>query len=114
MGDARLSMPLLDFGSWVVPLPGRGHHVFLSSRDLRVALPSAPSGAEPGVWLMRTESGVGVIIPVEAEVVREGIPVVGLAVPAYCDDCWDLLDGARCCSQDCRFSPGPLADEPDS
>jgi hypothetical protein len=27
---------------------------------------------------------------------------------AYCEDCWLGLESKRCCSRDCRYSPGRL------
>jgi hypothetical protein len=30
---------------------------------------------------------------------------------AYCTDCWAELALQRCCSRNCRFSPGPVAEE---
>jgi hypothetical protein len=74
------TLPNLDFGTWVVPFPERGHHVFLGSDDLHTPREAGIGEVGHGIWLMRTDSGAGVIIPSEAEVVRDGVPVVGFAV----------------------------------
>jgi hypothetical protein len=55
-------------------------HAFLASRDLRTPRTEDPPASEPGVWLLRPASGVGVIIPVGVDLIRNGVPVVGLAV----------------------------------
>lgn len=156
--------PRLDFDDWSVAFPERGH-LFLPLTDLRSAVSLAPPAKEDGLWLIRAESGVAVIVPGAVKVLRNGAPVVGLAVlhhgerielaghaarfheiqritveadsrllgrrcpqchitlekgvevfrcplcgEGYCDDCWKDLSGKRCCSRNCRFSPGPVAD----
>lgn len=166
MTNSRANVPVLDFGSWVIPFPDRGLYAFLSSEDLQTLRSAEPAATEPGMWLLRPASGVGVIIPVDVAIARDGVPVVDLAVlhhgevlefadhqatfrevqkiviaagsrlagrkcplchgllaegqdavrcplcgEGYCTDCWAQLSGSRCCSRDCRFSPGAIATE---
>jgi hypothetical protein len=80
MSGPKGALPVLDFSSWTVPFPERGARAFLPSAHLTEVMADDPAPGTPGLWLLRAASGVGVVMPVDIEVVRGGSPVVGLAV----------------------------------
>jgi hypothetical protein len=80
MSDPTLPVPRLDFGDWYLAFPDRGNHVFLPASDLRKTVAQESTTTEAGLWLMRAESGVAVILPGSVSLVREGLPVIGVAV----------------------------------
>jgi len=77
---APASVPCLDFGEWIVPLPQRGHYAFLASDALRATQLEGPTAEQSGIWLGRAESGVSVLLPVRLDVRQGNVRPILVAV----------------------------------
>ncbi|MFD8301604.1 hypothetical protein ACFV29_04470 [Streptomyces sp. NPDC059690] len=80
MGLTVPLFPRLDFKGWRVVLPERGHQFLLSSENLREPLDAKVADRKSGLWILRTESGLGVVVPDGLAVIRNGTAITGMAV----------------------------------
>jgi hypothetical protein len=80
MSGTQKTAPQLRFASGSVPFPERGHHHFLPASDLLHAQAEASLEGRPGVWMLRTESGLCSLVPVGVGLACGNQPVIGLVI----------------------------------
>ncbi|CAM5519151.1 putative protein OS=Streptomyces aurantiogriseus OX=66870 GN=GCM10010251_47230 PE=4 SV=1 [Streptomyces aurantiogriseus] len=80
MGSTVPPFPRLDFRGWCIVLPERGRRFLLPAENLREPLNADVSERKSGLWVLRTESGLGVLVPDGMDVIRNGTAITGMAV----------------------------------